>query len=75
MLEDLTAQIEDSRKKLDEQEQLRRKLVTAREDLTKEAYRLRTLETELEQVTEDISMRESFCLRSLVESLLGAENL
>lgn len=71
MPENLNAQIEAARRKLTEQEELKRKLPVLRDNITKGAHRLRMLEYQLEQATDNVKTLESLTLASLMESLIG----
>lgn len=71
MYDDLNTRLEDAKRQLDRQQRLKQKLPLARENLTKDAHRLRMLEYQLQQVTEDLAALESVTLSSFVEWLLG----
>ncbi len=71
MFDDLNTRLEDAKRQVDQQQRLKQKLPLARENLTKEAHRLRMLEYQLQQVTDDLTALESVTLSSFVEWLLG----
>ena len=71
MLEDLNTRIEEAKRRLAEQQQLKGKLPSVQENLTKEAHRLRMLEYQLGQANDDLKALESVTLACLMEWLLG----